>query len=227
MQNTNITILLVDDETDILDFVGYNLKKEGYNVITADNGKDAILRAAKHLPQIILLDIMMPEMDGIETCRELKRIPALEKTLIVFFTARSEDFTQILSLDAGGDDFITKPIKPAVLISKLNSLLRRLAQSSSPATLFEIGDLQIDREKYLVFRDGKEIQLARKEFELLFLLASKPDKVYTRDEILSRVWDDDVIVGERTIDVHIRKVREKTGSEHIRTIKGVGYKFVP
>ncbi|MBK7213625.1 MAG: response regulator transcription factor [Bacteroidales bacterium] len=227
MQNTNITILLVDDETDILDFVGYNLKKEGYNVITADNGKDAIVRAAKHIPQVILLDIMMPEMDGIETCRELKRIPALEKTLIVFFTARSEDFTQILSLDAGGDDFITKPIKPAVLISKLNSLLRRHVQSSSPATLFEIGDLQIDREKYMVFRDGKEIQLARKEFELLFLLASKPDKVYTRDEILSRVWDDDVIVGERTIDVHIRKVREKTGSEHIRTIKGVGYKFVP
>jgi len=223
----NKTILLVDDEADILDFVGYNLRKEGYTVITSDNGKDALGKAVRHLPDLILLDIMMPEMDGIETCRELKRIPELQHTLIVFFTARSEDFTQILSLDAGGDDFITKPLKPAVLISKVNSLLRRQNADKDGKMMIEAGDLRIDKEKYLVFRNETEIQLARKEFELLSLLASRPDKVFTRDEILSRVWDDDVIVGERTIDVHIRKIREKTGSEHIRTIKGVGYKFLP
>ncbi|NVO21042.1 MAG: response regulator transcription factor [Bacteroidetes bacterium] len=227
MENESITILLVDDESDILDFVGYNLRKEGYSVITADNGKDAIVKAEKSRPHLILLDVMMPEMDGIETCRELKRIPALAESLVVFFTARSEDFTQILSLDAGGDDYLTKPIKPAVLISKVKSLLRRHSLTRSSAMVFEAGDLMIDREKYTVYREGKEIQLARKEFEMLSLLASKPDKVFTRDEILSRVWDDDVIVGERTIDVHIRKIREKTESEHIRTIKGVGYKFVP
>jgi two-component system alkaline phosphatase synthesis response regulator PhoP len=223
----NKTILLVDDEADILDFVGYNLRKEGYTVVTSDNGKDALGKAVRHLPDLILLDIMMPEMDGIETCRELKRIPELQHTLIVFFTARSEDFTQILSLDAGGDDFITKPLKPAVLISKVNSLLRRQNADKDGKMMIEAGDLRIDKEKYLVFRNETEIQLARKEFELLSLLASRPDKVFTRDEILSRVWDDDVIVGERTIDVHIRKIREKTGSEHIRTIKGVGYKFLP
>ena len=227
MENDSITILLVDDESDILDFVGYNLRKEGYTVLTSDNGRDAITKAEKSRPQLILLDVMMPEMDGIETCRELKRIPSLSETLVVFFTARSEDFTQILSLDAGGDDYITKPIKPAVLISKVNSLMRRHAQVKGALMVFEAGDLMIDREKYMVFRQGVEIQLARKEFEMLSLLASKPDKVFTRDEILSRVWDDDVIVGERTIDVHIRKIREKTASDHIRTIKGVGYKFVP
>jgi two-component system, OmpR family, alkaline phosphatase synthesis response regulator PhoP len=227
MENDNITILLVDDEPDILDFVGYNLRKEGYNVLTSDNGKDAISKAEKSRPHLILLDVMMPEMDGIETCRELKRIPALAETLVVFFTARSEDFTQILSLDAGGDDYITKPIKPQVLVSKVNSLMRRHSQVKDSSIVFEAGDLQIDREKYLVFREGMEIHLARKEFEMLSLLALKPDKVFSRDEILSRVWDDDVIVGERTIDVHIRKIREKTGSDHIRTIKGVGYKFVP
>ena len=227
METLSKSILLVDDEYDILDFVSYNLRKEGYTVYTSDNGKDALVKAEKHHPDLILLDIMMPEMDGIETCRELKRIPSMNQTLIVFFTARGEDFTQILSLDAGGDDFITKPIKPAVLISKVNSLLRRQKQGKDVPNLLEVGDLQIDKEKYLVYREGKEIQLARKEFELLNLLASKPDKVFTRDEILSRVWDDDVIVGERTIDVHIRKIREKTASEHIRTIKGVGYKFAP
>jgi two-component system alkaline phosphatase synthesis response regulator PhoP len=227
MDNDSITILLVDDEKDILDFVGYNLRKEGYTVLTSDNGKDAIAKAEKNRPHLILLDVMMPEMDGIETCRELKRIPTLSDVLVVFFTARSEDFTQILSLDAGGDDYITKPIKPAVLISKVNSLMRRQAQVKGASVVFEAGDLMIDREKYTVYREGKEIQLARKEFEMLSLMASKPDKVFTRDEILSRVWDDDVIVGERTIDVHIRKIREKTGSDHIRTIKGVGYKFIP
>ena len=166
-------------------------------------------------------------MDGIETCREIKRLPGLESTLIVFFTARSEDFTQILSLDAGGDDYITKPIKPALLVSKVNSLLRRLKTANESVNIYEAGDLKINRENYMVYRGNQEIQLARKEFELLNLLASKPHKVFTRDEIMNQVWDDDIIVGERTIDVHIRKIREKTGIDHIKTIKGVGYKFDP
>jgi len=227
MENNEFTVLLVDDETDILDFVGYNLRKEGYNVLTSDNGRDAIVKARESLPHLILLDVMMPEMDGIETCREIKRIPGLENTLVVFFTARSEDFTQILSLDAGGDDYITKPIKPAVLVSKVNSLLRRHKSVKESANIYEAGDLKINKENYMVYREDQEIQLARKEFELLNLLASKPHKVFTRDEIMSQVWDDDVIVGERTIDVHIRKIREKTGIDHIKTIKGVGYKFDP
>ncbi len=226
MDNDSFVILLVDDEEDILDFVGYNLRKEGYTVHTATNGRDAISLALKINPHLILMDVMMPEMDGVETCRELKRTKALDETIIVFFTARSEDFTQILSLDAGGDDYITKPIKPALLVSKVNSLLRRHKVVKQVSKVYQAGDLIIDKEKYLVFKDGREIQLARKEFELLNLLASRPDRVYTRDEILNQVWDDDVVVGERTIDVHIRKIREKTGSDHIRTLKGVGYKFV-
>lgn len=226
MDNEAFVILLVDDEEDILDFVGYNLRKEGYAIHTATNGRDAISLALKINPHLILLDVMMPEMDGVETCRELKRTKALDETIIVFFTARSEDFTQILSLDAGGDDYITKPIKPALLVSKVNSLLRRHKVVKQVSKVYQAGDLIIDKEKYLVFKEGREIQLARKEFELLNLLASRPDRVYTRDEILSQVWDDDVVVGERTIDVHIRKIREKTGSDHIRTLKGVGYKFV-
>lgn len=227
MENNAFTLLLVDDETDILDFVGYNLRKEGYKVLTSDNGRDAILKAKESTPHLILLDVMMPQMDGIETCREIKRIPGLESTLIVFFTARSEDFTQILSLDAGGDDYITKPIKPALLVSKVNSLLRRLKTTNESTNIYEAGDLKINRENYMVYRENQEIQLARKEFELLNLLASKPHKVFTRDEIMDQVWDDDIIVGERTIDVHIRKIREKTGIDHIKTIKGVGYKFDP
>ena len=227
MDNNAFTVLLVDDETDILDFVGYNLRKEGYNLLTSDNGRDAIVKARESMPHLILLDVMMPEMDGIETCREIKRIPGLENSLVVFFTARSEDFTQILSLDAGGDDYITKPIKPAVLVSKVNSLLRRHKSVKESANIYEAGDLMINKDNYMVYREGQEIQLARKEFELLNLLTSKPHKVFTRDEIMSQVWDDDVIVGERTIDVHIRKIREKTGIENIKTIKGVGYKFDP
>lgn len=227
MDNNAFTILLVDDETDILDFVGYNLRKEGYKVLTSDNGRDAISKAKESIPNLILLDVMMPEMDGIETCREIKRISGLENAMVVFFTARSEDFTQILSLDAGGDDYITKPIKPSVLVSKVNSLLRRHKSAKEAANFYEAGDLKINKENYMVYRDEKEIQLARKEFELLNLLASKPLKVFTRDEIMIQVWDDDVIVGERTIDVHIRKIREKTGIDNIKTIKGVGYKFDP
>jgi two-component system, OmpR family, alkaline phosphatase synthesis response regulator PhoP len=227
MEKNTFTILLVDDENDILDFVGYNLRKEGYNVITSDNGRDAIVKAKESLPHLILLDVMMPEMDGIETCREIKKVPGLDNSLVVFFTARSEDFTQILSLDAGGDDYITKPIKPSVLVSKVNSLLRRLKSMKEASGVYEAGDLKINKENYMVYREDQEIQLARKEFELLNLLASKPHKVFTRDEIMSQVWDDDVIVGERTIDVHIRKIREKTSTDHIKTIKGVGYKFDP
>ena len=227
MENNSFTVLLVDDEADILDFVGYNLRKEGYNVLTSDNGRDAIVKAKENMPHLILLDVMMPEMDGIETCREIKRMAGLENALVVFFTARSEDFTQILSLDAGGDDYITKPIKPAVLISKVNSLLRRHKSVKESSNVYEVGDLKINKENYMVYRDEQEIQLARKEFELLNLLASRPHKVFTRDEIMMQVWDDDVIVGERTIDVHIRKIREKTGIDHIKTIKGVGYKFDP
>lgn len=227
MDNNAFTILLVDDETDILDFVGYNLRKEGYNVLTSDNGRDAISKAKESMPHLILLDVMMPEMDGIETCREIKRITGLENAMVVFFTARSEDFTQILSLDAGGDDYITKPIKPAVLVSKVNSLLRRHKSVKESSNIYEAGNLKINKENYMVYREKEEIQLARKEFELLNLLASRPHKVFTRDEIMSQVWDDDVIVGERTIDVHIRKIREKTGIDNIKTIKGVGYKFDP
>lgn len=226
MDNEAFTILLVDDEEDILDFVGYNLRKEGFIIETATNGRDAIRLALAVKPHLILLDVMMPEMDGIETCRELKRLKVLDETIVVFFTARNEEFTQILSLDAGGDDYITKPIKPSVLVSKVKSLLRRHKAFKEKSKVYEVGDMIIDKEKHLVFREGKEIELARKEFDLLDLLASKPDRVFTRDEILSQVWTGDVIVGARTIDVHIRKIREKTGSVHIRTIKGVGYKFL-
>lgn len=225
MDKSNFTILLVDDEEDILDFVGYNLRKEGFTVVTSLNGRDAVRIAQKDIPQLILLDLMMPEMDGIETCQELKRIHELKDTIIVFFTARSEDFTQILGLDAGADDYITKPIKPSVLISKVNSLLRRIPILVEESKVFQAGDITIDRERYLIMIEGNEIQLARKEFELLSMLATKPGKVFTREDILTRVWDDDVVVGERTIDVHIRKIREKTGTDHIKTIKGVGYKF--
>jgi two-component system alkaline phosphatase synthesis response regulator PhoP len=225
MDKSKYTILLVDDEEDILDFVGYNLRKEGFTVMTSLNGREALQIAKKEIPHLVLLDLMMPEMDGIETCQELKRYPELKDTIIVFFTARSEDFTQILGLDAGADDYITKPIKPSVLVSKVNSLLRRIPVIEEESMVFQAGDIIIDREKYMVIIDGKEIQLARKEFELLSILATKPGRVFTREEILNRVWDDDVVVGERTIDVHIRKIREKTGTDHIKTIKGVGYKF--
>ena len=225
MDKSKYTILLVDDEEYILDFVGYNLRKEGFTVMTSLNGREALQIAKKEIPHLVLLDLMMPEMDGIETCQELKRYPELKDTIIVFFTARSEDFTQILGLDAGADDYITKPIKPSVLVSKVNSLLRRIPVIEEESMVFQAGDIIIDREKYMVIIDGKEIQLARKEFELLSILATKPGRVFTREEILNRVWDDDVVVGERTIDVHIRKIREKTGTDHIKTIKGVGYKF--
>ena len=224
MEKSELKILLVDDEPDILEFAGYNIRKEGYALFTSSNGKDAIRVALKETPHLIILDIMMPEMDGIETCIELRKIPALKNTLIAFLTARSEDFSQIAGLDAGGDDYITKPIKPRILISRINALLRRSPNLADTGTR-KIGDVIIDREKYVIIKEGKEINLPRKEFELLELLTSKPNKVFTREEIFEEIWGNDVIVGDRTIDVHIRRIREKLDDENIKTIKGVGYKY--
>ena len=225
--NNNYKILLVDDEPDILEFIGYNLKKEGYQVLTSTNGKDAIKVAKEQIPHLIILDVMMPEMDGIETCLELRQNPELNHSIITFLTARSEDYSLIAGFEAGADDYITKPIKPRVLISKIKSLLRRYANADSEKSidLSNVGGLVIDKEKYLVSKDDKKIVLPKKEFELLVLLTSKPNKVFTREEIFSTVWDNDSIVGDRTIDVHIRKLREKIGLDNIKTIKGVGYKY--
>jgi len=227
MENSNYKILLVDDEPDILEFIGYNLRKEGYIVLTSSNGKDSIKVAKKEIPHLIILDVMMPEMDGIETCIELRKIPELNNTVITFLTARSEDYSLIAGLDAGADDYITKPIKPRVLISKIKSLFRRniVQATERNKESYEIGDLVINREKFIVTKNDQEITLTKKEFELLELLTSRPNKVFTREEIFSTVWDSDVIVGDRTIDVHIRKLREKIGFDSITTIKGVGYKF--
>lgn len=225
METPGYKILLVDDEKDILEFIGYNLKKEGYQVFTARNGKDAIAIAKAELPHLIILDIMMPKMDGIETCGEIKSIPELSNAIIVFLTARGEDYSQIAGFEAGADDYITKPIKPKVLISRIKALLRRYKEPEKGLDEIRLKDFTIDREKYLVFKDNEEISLPKKEFELLILLASKPDKVFTREEIFSKVWGNDVIVGDRTIDVHVRKIREKIGLDTIKTVKGVGYKY--
>ncbi len=225
MDTASHKILLVDDEPDILEFVGYNIRKEGYSLITCSNGKDALEIAQKELPQLIILDIMMPGMDGIETCKEMRKIPVLKRTLIAFLTARSEDFSQIAGLDAGGDDYITKPVKPRVLMSRINALLRRRPEGDETGQKITVGDLSLDREKFVVTRNNEEFILPRKEFELLSLLMTRPDKVFTRDEIFEKVWGSDVIVGERTIDVHIRRIREKLGIDNIKTIKGVGYKY--
>ncbi len=231
MKSPEQKILLVDDEKDILEFISYNLKKEGYEVLTARNGRDGIEMARKYVPQLILLDVMMPEMDGIETCEEIRKIPGLENTVIAFLTARGEDYSQIAGFEAGGDDYIIKPIKPKVLISRIKALLKRYEYSVSGTVepdnvRISSKDLVLDRERFLVLKEGKELTLPKKEFELLSLLISKPDKVFTRDEIFHRVWGDDIIVGDRTIDVHIRKLREKIGEDHIKTVKGVGYRFV-
>lgn len=225
MDNSEYKILIVDDEDDILEFVGYNLRKERYQVLTANNGRDAIKIAKEKLPHLIILDVMMPEMDGIETCREMRNISALNQTIITFFTARNEDYSLIAGFDAGADDYITKPIKPRVLTSKVNALLRRHIANIQAPVKYSLGELKIDSEKYMVYLNDVEFSLPRKEFELLSLLTSKPNKVFTRDEIYSRIWTHDVIVGDRTIDVHIRKLREKLGIENIKTIKGVGYKY--
>ncbi len=219
-------ILLVDDEADILAFIGYNLKKEGYIVYTASDGIEAIRQARKLLPHLIILDVMMPGMDGIETCHELKRIPELSRSIIAFLTARSEDYSQLAGFDAGGDDYIAKPIKPNLLVSRVKALLRRYRDSDVLVPI-DGGGLRIDRDRYVIWRQDEKIELPRKEFELLDFLMSRPHKVFTRSEIFSGVWGNDVVVGDRTIDVHIRKLREKIGEKYIHTVKGVGYKYIP
>ena len=226
MKKREIKILLVDDEPDILEIVGYNLSSEGYQIITAENGVEAVKKAKKEKPQLIILDVMMPEMDGIEACELIRKVPDLSNTIITFLTARGEDYSQMAGFDAGADDYITKPIKPKVLVSKVKALLRRLKEEEASDTVIKIGSLVINREEYKITNKGKEIVLPRKEFELLSLLATKPGKVFKREEILDKVWGNEVVVGGRTIDVHIRKLREKIGDKSFKTVKGVGYKFV-
>jgi two-component system alkaline phosphatase synthesis response regulator PhoP len=226
MKKKDIKILLVDDEPDILEIVGYNLSAEGYNVLTAENGIQAVKQAKKEKPHLIIMDVMMPEMDGIEACEQIRKLPDLNETIITFLTARGEDYSQVAGFDAGADDYITKPIKPKVLVSKVKALLRRLKEEQSSNSILKIGSLIIDRDEYKITLKGEEIILPRKEFELLSLLASKPGKVFKREEILDKVWGNEVVVGGRTIDVHIRKLREKIGDDSFKTVKGVGYKFV-
>ncbi len=222
----NAKILVVDDEPDILEFLKYNLEKEGYQVVTADNGEDGLKVAKSERPDLIILDIMMPIMDGVEVCRVLRGNPDFDQTVIAFLTAREEDFSQIAALETGGDDYITKPIRPRVFVTRIKALLRRGHRSDdSTGDTLAIGDLLIDREKVIIQRGDETIELAKKEFELLNLLVSKPGKVFSREEIFNKVWGTDVIVGNRTIDVHIRKLREKIGDNYIKTIKGIGYKF--
>ncbi len=219
-------ILLVDDEQDILEIISYNLEKEGYRVSTASNGNEGIAKAKEILPDLILLDVMMPEKDGIETCQELRKIKELQKTLIVFLSARSEEFSQLAGYQAGANDYIVKLIKPKVLVSKVAALLQLGAQSQENSNYIEIGDLIIDKDNFKVSKGKEEFLLPKKEFDLLYLLASNTDKVFKREEILEKVWGNDVIVGERTIDVHIRRLREKLGINTIQTLKGIGYKLV-
>jgi len=226
MNNAGQKILIVDDEPDILELIEYNLKKEGYQVFTATNGQEGITVAKKVHPDLIILDIMMPKMDGIEACRLMRAIPEFKNTFMVFLTARSEEYSEIAGFNVGADDYIAKPIKPRALVSRINAILRRNSGTEEVSeNKLEIGDLVIDREAYLVFQSGNKVVLAKKEFELLYLLASKPGKVYTRESILKNIWEDSVVVTNRTIDVHIRKLREKLGETYVSTVKGVGYKF--
>jgi two-component system alkaline phosphatase synthesis response regulator PhoP len=219
-------ILIVDDEKDVAEFLSYNLRREGYDVESAFNGRQAIEVAGSFRPHLILLDVMMPVMDGIEACNELRKDNRFGNTIIVFLTARGEDYSQIAGFEAGGDDYITKPIRPRVLLSRLKALLRRHRDEATDSpSLISLDDLVINKDKYVVTRGGQDITLPRKEFELLYILASKPNKVFTRDEIFALVWGNNIIVGDRTIDVHIRRIREKLGIENIKTVKGVGYKF--
>ena len=219
-------ILVVDDEPDIVELIAYNLKREGYQVYTATNGQEAVTTAKKVMPDLIILDVMMPKMDGIEACRIMRAMPEFKSTFMVFLTARSEEYSEIAGFNVGADDYIAKPIKPRALLSRLNAILRRNMQNEEPLDeKLEVKDLVIDREAFLVFKNGEKIVLAKKEFELLHLLASKPGKVYTRVAILKNIWEDSVVVTNRTIDVHIRKLREKIGEDYVATVKGVGYKF--
>ncbi len=227
MKKKDIKILLVDDEPDILEIVRYNLSSQGYQIIIGKNGIEAVEKAKKHKPHLIILDVMMPEMDGIEACEKIRELPNQNDTIITFLTARGEDYSQVAGFDAGADDYIAKPIKPKVLVSKVKALLRRLKESNSSAdSIVKIGDLIIYKDEYKITKKGEEITLPRKEFELLSLLVTKPGKVFKRDEILDKVWGNEVVVGGRTIDVHIRKLREKIGDKSFKTVKGVGYKFV-
>jgi two-component system alkaline phosphatase synthesis response regulator PhoP len=224
--STKQKILIVDDEPDILELIEYNLKKEGYQVFLARNGQEAVAEAKRSLPDLIVLDIMMPKMDGIEACRIMRTMPEFKNTFMVFLTARSEEYSEIAGFNVGADDYIAKPIKPRALVSRINAILRRNAPAEDVTdNKLEIGDLVIDREAYLVYQRGNKVVLAKKEFELLYLLASKPGKVYTREVILKNIWEDSVVVTNRTIDVHIRKLREKLGDDCVATVKGVGYKF--
>ena len=226
MKKKDIKILLVDDEPDILEIVSYNLANEGYQIFTASNGIEAVKKSKEIQPHLILIDVMMPEMDGIEACAKIRENDNLKEVIIAFFTARGEDYSQLAGLDAGADDYITKPVKPKVLVSKVNSLLRRLRKGNSEIiNVIKIGNIIINRDEYFVQKDKNKIILPRKEFELMALLASKPGKVFKREDILEKVWGNDVIVGGRTIDVHIRKLREKIGDDYFKTVKGVGYKF--
>lgn len=218
------SILIIDDEIDILEILKYNLLKEGFEVEVASNGLEGIEIAKSFKPDLIILDVMMPHMDGIEVCEALRKIPGFESTLVCFLTARGEDYSQIAGLDAGADDYISKPVKPRVLISRINAILRRKSSSIVMESVVE-EDLVINREKYLVYKNGEPLHLPKKEFELLALLASRPDIVFERDQILEKVWGSDIVVGDRTIDVHVRKLREKIGDNYIKTVKGIGYKF--
>jgi two-component system alkaline phosphatase synthesis response regulator PhoP len=225
MKKKDIKILLVDDEQDILEIIGYNLAQEGYQIVTATNGKEAIQVAKKELPQLIIMDVMMPEMDGMEACENIRRLPELSNVIIAFLTARNEDYSQVAGFEAGADDYIAKPIKPKVLVSKVKALLRRMKEDEAKGDILNVGGIEVNREEYKIVQDGREIVLPRKEFELFYLLASKPGKVFKREEILDKVWGNEVVVGGRTIDVHIRKLREKIGDDFFKTIKGVGYKI--
>jgi two-component system alkaline phosphatase synthesis response regulator PhoP len=229
MDYSKYRLLIVDDEPDILEFLRYNLEKEDFQIFTAKNGNEAIALATKHDPHLILLDVMMPGIDGIETCQEIRKIPGLNNVLIAFLTARAEDYSQIAGFEAGGDDYIAKPIRPKLLVSRIKALLKRHKKASKEIEAEGIhtgaGDIAIDKERYLVLLKGEELFLPKKEFELLSLLISKPEKVFSREEIFRNVWGDNIIVGDRTIDVHIRKLREKLGEEYFKTVKGVGYKY--
>ena len=227
MDKSQYKILLVDDEVDVLEFLSYNLKREGYTVFKAKNGRKGLEIAREQQPHLIILDVTMPEPDGIETCRAMRAIPELKASLIVFLTARGEDYSQLAGFKAGADDYITKPIVLSVFTSRVKALLRRYNHTEEQQSIMTLPGMIIDREKYLVIREGKEIKMPRKEFELLLFLTSKPNKVFSRNEIFTNVWGNDVIVGDRTIDVHVRKIREKIGMDNIKTIKGVGYKYEP
>ena len=226
MKKKNMSILVVDDDPDILEIIKYNLTNEDYKIYTARDGLEAIEKAKNKKPNLILLDVMMPEMDGIEACEKIREIKGLDKTVVAFLTARGEDYSQVAGFEAGADDYITKPIKPKILSSKVKALLRRFLNEDEAKSIYKVGSLTINKDEYKVTLKDEVVSLPRKEFELLSLLTSEPEKVFKREDILNTVWGSEVVVGGRTIDVHVRKLREKIGSQHFKTIKGVGYKFV-